>query len=181
MSERSNRRDSNGKCPNPYLGSLLRNPPNKARKPVVVNATNPLNTAQAYPAYYIGIDAKEQPLPGHSQFPISTGLDKLDSASLIATAVGRASKRARSVKPRTANSKHGSAQAYQIGVDPAPGRSNQLTQYETSRPTSGRKRKYERLHSDADQEPPRKKPTQVPHTEISLIHKLTCAAEPPRS
>lgn len=67
-----------------YLSSVLVAP--RSRKPVIINTDNPLNQAEAWPAYHTGIDAKQQPAKGSSGVRTAR-LDALDSTSLVTSAL----------------------------------------------------------------------------------------------
>ena len=71
--------------PSGYLSSITSNSV-PARKPVTINIDNPLNPAQAWPAFHIGVDAKKEPEKSNIGVRMAK-IDALSSASLVASAL----------------------------------------------------------------------------------------------
>ena len=108
------------------MANLFANVP-KSRRAVTVNTTNPLNTATAYPSMHVGIDAKATPEQG--KFPMKT-YDRMDSASLVKSALKPGSVAERMAKKAAAQKDKASPKAFHLGVDAAPGRGTRLSEYE---------------------------------------------------
>ena len=73
--------------PSRYMKSILSSSPG-TRRAQTINLDNPHNRAVAFPAYHIGIDAKDSPPTGGFKVRMAK-LNDVDSQSLASTAAGR--------------------------------------------------------------------------------------------
>ena len=122
--------DSDSNAPNAYMASVFKEKP-RSRPPVTRNLDNTLNPAKAWPSKHVSIDSKETPEGG--KFPMSTKHSYMDSASLVASALKPGSVAARKAKQQAQKDQgkaNGTPQAYQLGINMAPGRAIPMTEYE---------------------------------------------------
>lgn len=124
--------DSDSNAPNKYMASLFKGS-SKSQRPVTRNLDNPINTAIAWPSKYVSIDSKGTPEEG--KFQMSTKHSYMDSASLVTSALKPGSVAARRAKQQAQKGKgkgkgKETAQAYQLGINMAPGRATPMTEYE---------------------------------------------------
>ena len=122
--------DSDSNAPIKYMASIFKEAP-KSQRAVTRNLDNPINTATAWPSKYVSIDTKETPEEG--KFPMGTKHSDMDSASLVTSALKPGSVAARKAKQQEQKGKgkgKETAQAYELGVNMAPGRATPMTEYE---------------------------------------------------
>ena len=144
--------DSDQEYPSPYLATLYKQLP-KSRKPVLVNTSNPLNPATAYPALHIAIDAKPTSTkPG--AFPMKSSLGDMTLSNLVTSALQPSSiaaisaRNTRSIKPLKNPSTP--LRAYQLGVDSAPGRETPFAEFEVGPLPSSKLRNAATVNKQAE-------------------------------